>query len=149
MTRGIAIFLLPFGFVIAVMDAWMSIQSIVGILQPQSWPELIVGWLVGCVLTVVAVAAPALKVKNPHILLRLFWVVALVVDVGTSVVGAIWYGVMRNKPSVPVDFSQMYYDPRNAQRTLVFLAFVAILTGGCVVFGKILHQLSKKGDSGS
>ncbi len=143
MPRGLAIGLLPVGFVIAVIDAWMSIQSIVGMLQPKSVAELGVGWVVGCTLTVIAVSAPALKIDRWPFVLRLCWGLVLVFDVATSVVGAIWYGVMRHHPTVPVDFSRMHYDPGNAQRTGVFIAFVLILAGGCVLFGKVLHRLSQ------
>lgn len=144
MPRGLAIGLLPIGFAIAVIDAWMSIQSIVGMLKPQSLVELIVGGLVGCALTVIAVSAPVLKMDQWNAFLRFCWTLVLLVDIGTSIIGAIWYGVMRKKPNVPVDFSQMHYDPGNVQRTAVFLAFVLLLAGGCVLFGKVLHRLSQR-----
>lgn len=68
----------------------------------------------------------------------------LSIDIGTSILGAIWYGVMRNSINSKIVISEIGLDLNNSLETAVYFAFVFIVAYCCVKFGQALNQLNKR-----
>lgn len=141
--RG-AVFWLVVGSIISVIDGWLSIQSMFGILAPSHALSLIAAVIVGICLTTIAVCAPIIRDNTTAPVLRLVWFIVLSIDIGTSILGAIWYGVMSNPLNSRIVFSEIEYDPGNWLETAVFFAFVLIVAGCCFKFGQALNVLNRK-----
>ncbi|MGQ0778131.1 MAG: hypothetical protein ACT4NY_27590 [Pseudonocardiales bacterium] len=137
-------FWLMFGGIIAVIDCWLSIQSMFGILHPFDFLSYSVAIIVGISLTAIAVLAPIIRDHTTAPIWKFLWFIVLLVDIGTSILGAIWYGVMRNPINSKIDISEIGYDPNNSPETAVYIAFVLIVAYCCVKFGQALNRLNKR-----
>ena len=141
-TRGFAWGYLPFGFVLSVTDAWLSIQSIAGALGGSAF-DYVAASVLGLFLTGFAVFLPALRHAFRSALWGPLWLLFTVADMGTSVLGGIWYGAM-DKPFIePIDFSRINYVPANWQNTLLYVTFVILVQAACVTFGYAILTLSQ------
>ncbi|XVU28770.1 hypothetical protein ACQPZJ_17445 [Actinoplanes sp. CA-054009] len=133
---------LPVGFVLSVTDAWLSIQSIAGSIRADDAAGYVVASVVGLALTGFAVFLPVLKQAFRSIPWGLLWFVLTVGDIGTSVLGGIWYGAMHRGFSDPIILSDIHYQPANWQATLVYTVFVLVVQSVCVAFGYAILSLS-------
>ncbi|MFC3737345.1 hypothetical protein ACFOS3_09780 [Paractinoplanes deccanensis] len=135
--------ILPFGFVLSVIDAWFSIQSIAGSIGAEDAPDYVVASVVGLFLTGFAVFLPVLKQAFRSVLWGLLWFLMTVGDVGTSIFGAIWYGAMHHDFREPIMFASIHYQPSNWQATAVYIVFVVTVQACCVAFGYAILALSR------
>ena len=141
MSRGWAFgWLLP-GFVISVIDAWLSVQSMVGILQPRNILAFAAAIVLGMALTAFAVLSPIWTSEDSPMLLHGLKYLLVVIDVGTSVIGAIWYGLMGEPLNRTVHFEEMVFDPSNWFATALIVAFVIIVAWCCHMFGCAMKAL--------
>lgn len=129
---------LMIGFPISIIGTWLSIQSIFGILAPSDLLSFIVTVVVGVSLTAIAVMAPVVRASTTAPTWRLPWFVILLINIGTSILGTIWYGVMKNPLDSRIVLSEIRYDPGNWLETGTFLAFVLIVAGCCYRYGQAL-----------
>jgi hypothetical protein len=132
------------GFPIAVVDAWLSVQAMFGLIHPANGLGYLVAISSGIALTVFAVYVPIVRGSRPSIILVVVWLVALGIDILTSIIGAIWYGVLGKPLGSAVDFSAVYFEPANWLETLLFVGFVLALAFFCVKFGQALNALNEK-----
>jgi hypothetical protein len=144
MQRSTAVWVVPFGFTVSVVDAWFSIQSIAGVIKADDPLGLTVACVVGLSLTGFAVFLPVLRDAFHSLPWGLLWFVLTVVDLGTSVAGAIWYGVMDKPFTEPINLGKIAYNPDKLASTLIWLAFVILIAVACVVLGHAILALSRK-----
>lgn len=144
MNEGVVFLWLVVGGIIAIIDCWLSIQSMFGLLSPSDFLSFTVAITMGFSLTAIAVLAPIIRDHTTALIWRFLWLIALLIDIGTSILGAIWYGVMRNPINSKIVFSEIGYDPNNSLETSVYFAFVLIVAYCCVKFGQALNQLNKR-----
>jgi hypothetical protein len=132
------------GFPISVVDAWLSIQSTAGMMHAIDPVTYVMAALVGLSLTGFAVFLPTLKQGHDSVAFSAFWFTLTLIDVGTSVVGTIWYGMLHQPFTQPVDFSLLRFVPGNWLMTLLFVAFVVLVAWCCVMFGKAIQSRKSK-----
>ncbi|MEU4237551.1 hypothetical protein [Actinoplanes sp. NPDC026619] len=135
--------ILPVGFVLSVIDAWFSIQSIAGAIKADDPADYIVASVMGLFLTGFAVFLPVLKEAFRSAIWGAIWFVLTVADIGTSVMGAIWYGAMGHKFRDPIVLGAIHYTPANWQATVIYIGFVIFVQAWCVAFGYAILALSK------
>ncbi|MBM2616013.1 hypothetical protein JIG36_10640 [Actinoplanes sp. LDG1-06] len=145
MSRSSAAFWVVFGFLISIVDAWLSIQSMAGMMHAVTVMGYVFAAIVGVALTAFAVLLPIMMAahRNAPVLLVCVWVVLTVADVGTSVVGVIWYVRLGHPLTVPVDLTELHYAPANWMTTLGYIASVLIVAWCCAQFGRALLALRK------
>jgi hypothetical protein len=134
--------LLP-GIFISVFDAWLSVQSMVGIMQPRNPLGFAAAIIFGTALTAFAVVSPLWAGRTDSVSLRVLRYFLLSVDIATSVVGALWYGMMHGNLRETVDFSRMEFDFANWFPTLVFVAVVLLVAWVCHMLGRALWSLNE------
>lgn len=146
MTVNAAIGWLIPGFAITVVDAWLSIQSLTGIMQPRNPLAVIAAGLLGAALTVFAVISPVWGelIKRPAV--QVVRYLLLAADIATSIVGAVWYGVLGHKLDEPVDFHLMHFDLSNWFVTSLFVAVVVGVAFVCHKFGKAMKRVAEYRD---
>jgi hypothetical protein len=127
--------------VVSVIDAWLSMQSMVGIIQPKNALAFLAAVLLGMSLTAFAVLSPLWTTAESPIFLHVIKVAIVVIDVGTSIIGAIWYGLMGQPLDRTVHFEEMHYDPSNWFATALIIAFVVIVAWICHMFGLAMKTL--------
>ena len=132
------------GIPIAVVDGWLSVQSLFGLISPVNIFGYLVAISMGVLLTVFAVYVPILRGERTSPALVLIWVGAFSVDMITSIVGAIWYGVLQNPLNSTIDVSELTFEPANWSVTLLFVAFVLIVAFCCFKFGQALNELNRR-----
>lgn len=137
------VFWLVVGLIISVIDCWLSVQSMFGVLAPSNALSTIVAVLMGISLTAIAVLAPIFKDNTAGLEYRILWLVILLADIGTSILGAIWYGIMGKSLNSKIVFSEITYDPGNWFVTVVFVVFVLVVAGCCFKFGQALNLLNR------
>ncbi|MBU2671054.1 hypothetical protein KOI35_46915 [Actinoplanes bogorensis] len=141
MSRGSAFaWLLP-GFVVSVIDAWLSMQSMVGIIQPKNILAFVAAVLLGMALTAFAVLSPLWTTEYSPVFLHLIKYLLVIVDVGTSIIGAIWYGLMGQPLNRTVHFEEMHWAPSNWFATTLIVGFVVIVAWFCHMFGLAMRTL--------
>ncbi|MHA6783542.1 hypothetical protein ACVGOW_21515 [Pseudonocardia saturnea] len=69
-----------FGLPIAMIDAWLSVQSMFGLVNPTNFLGYLVAVLSGIALTALAVYVPVLRAGGRRPLLILLWILALTTD---------------------------------------------------------------------
>jgi hypothetical protein len=138
MTLDTAIIWLVPGFAITAIDAWLSIQSLTGIMQPKNPLAVVVAGLLGAFLTILAVISPiwGAAIRKTHV--KLVRYTLLVFDIATSIVGAIWYGALGHKLNEAVDFHKIKFVPANWFVTCLFIAVVLLVAFVCHMFGKAM-----------
>ncbi len=139
MTRRAAVIWLIPGLTISVIDCWLSIQSMFGIVNPTNAIGVTVAAGIGFGLTAFAVLAPIAR-GNSVGLLALWWIL-VVIDVGTSVLGAIWYGLLHHGLHSRIVLSGLRFDPTNWLATAVFVGFVLLVAWCCAQLGRALKAL--------
>ncbi|MFI5911294.1 hypothetical protein [Dactylosporangium sp. NPDC051541] len=144
MRHGAAIGWLVPGFVISIIDAFLSIQSMVGIMQPKNLIGMAAAIVVGMSLTVFAVLSPLWASNTTSGAMHGVRYTLLAVDIGTSVIGAIWYGVMGRPLDTTVHFAEIKFQPANWLVTLAFIAFVLIVAWCCHMFGRAMHTIRSR-----
>lgn len=132
------------GFFLSIIDAWLSVQSIFGLINPSNFLGYAAAVTVGACLTLFAIYVPIVRASNPSPLFAALWGVAFLIDIATSVIGAIWYGVLNQPLNSRIDLSMITFAPSNWQATLIFVAFVLIVAGCCYKFGQALNALNQR-----
>jgi hypothetical protein len=143
MNRKVAIFWIPPGFIIVIIDAWLSIQSMAGIMHAVNIMGYVLAVIVGISLTTFSVFYPILKKDKPSLLLLASWTFLMAADIGTSVVGAIWYVQLGNPLTKPVNLALLSFEPANFLTTLGYVLSVLVIAWCCVMFGKALNALRR------
>jgi hypothetical protein len=144
MRSSTALFLMIAGFPIAVVDLWLSLQSMVGIMKPVGGIDWLFVGIVSFAMTAIAIAHPIVSEISSSFLFKALWFVALLFDVTTSLVGTIWYLVLKSPYSEPVNFSKLTIDWGNSVPTAAYFAVVILIALGCVAFGKALSYFLKR-----
>lgn len=144
MSKPWALVWVPFGFVVSIIDAWLSVQSLFGIMNPNNALGYTGAAVVGISLTGFAIYAPIVLEARRSSAFLIAWMTLCVLDIGTSIVGAMWYGLMAQPLNAPIQFSYIEFAPGNWVQTLGYIAFVLIVAGVCVQFGRALKLLMKK-----
>jgi hypothetical protein len=138
MSKTLATCLIIIGFVVAAIDAWLSIQSTIGLMSPQN----AIGWaaaiVVGIAMTVLAVMTPILKDQSLGLFWKAVWIVMTIGDIVTSIIGTIWYGALSHPITESVKFDELSFDFGNTLTTLLHVAFVVLLFLACLALGKAL-----------
>lgn len=129
------------GFTFAVIDAWLSMQAMFGILNPQNPIQWLVAVVIGLLFTLFAVLSEPLELRESWAGL-LFWLAILAIDVATSVLCAIWYGLLGHSFSQRIDLSQIVFDVGNWHATSVYVVFVIITAAMCIQFGRAIKRLN-------
>lgn len=142
MTRGTAVAVLPFGLTISAIDAWFSIQSIAGAIRANNFLGYLVAIIMGVALTAFAVFLPVLKNAFRSVPWGLLWFFLTVIDLGSSALGAIWYGTLHHPFKDSIQIHQIRYDPGNWLNSAIYLGFVALIAVICVAFGYAIAALS-------
>lgn len=132
------------GFPIAVVDAWLSVLAMFGLIEPTNAVEWLVAVTAGIAMTAYAIYVPIVRGSRTSPLLVLVWLLALGIDLVTSVIGVIWYGVLGEPLGSAVDFSEIYWEPSNWLVTSLFVGFVLALAAFCVKFGQALNALNRR-----
>jgi hypothetical protein len=138
--RILAVGFLPLGILLTLADAWLSMQSVVGILGIGTL-NLIVGIVVGGGLSAFLVFAALVGMSETGIAMKALWGVFLIVDLSTSLTGAIWYGALRSPYTEPIDFSKLTVAPEAVPRLVIFSIFTAIVTISAILLGKTARFL--------
>jgi len=139
-TKSAVFWLLP-GFAISIIDIFLSIQSMVGILQAKTVIGYLAAVVVGTSLTLFAITSPVWGRTISSANLQAVRYLLLGIDIGTSVVGAIWYGLMRQPITSKIHLEKMHFDPSNTLATAGFIAFVLIVAWVCHQFGRAMATL--------
>jgi hypothetical protein len=84
-----AVLWLVAGCIIAVIDAWLSILSMFGILSPSNALSFAAAIIVGFSFTTIAVCAPIVIENTTAVTVQFAWFVIPLFDIGTSMLGAI------------------------------------------------------------
>lgn len=141
--RAVVIWLVA-GFPISVIDAWLSVQSMFGLLSPTHAIGYLVAIGAGICLTVFAVYVPIVRGQRTSPVLVLIWVVAFTVDVLTSILGVIWYGAIGEPLNVPINVSELHFEPANTVATITVVGFVLVVAVCCIKFGQALNELNRR-----
>jgi hypothetical protein len=134
-SRSVAVFSIAIGIPLAAIDAWLSMQSLIGIMNPESAFGFFVASGVGLLLTAIAIVAPIVDEAIDSGFARFVWWMMLTFDIATSCVGTIWYAQLGNDLTDPVDFSQIHFAPGNALSTLLYIFFVLTIAALCYWLG--------------
>jgi hypothetical protein len=133
-------FWLVAGIPLALVDAWLSIQSMAGVFNPANPIGTAAAVVTGVAMTLIAVVLPMHLARNNSLLLRLFWVFVGVADLASSILGMLWYGVMRKPLKEQIDFHKMHFKPEKSGLTAVSIGFVLLLLFGCIQLGRALDH---------
>jgi hypothetical protein len=143
MSRTAALVWIPFGFIVSIIDCWLSIQSMFGMMNPANFMGYSAAVVVGVALTAFAIGAPIVRQAHSSVVFLFCWLLLVILDIGTSVIGAIWYGLLKHPLNSRIDIAGLRFDPGNWMNTAAFVAFVLIVAWCCVRFGKALKTLSQ------
>jgi hypothetical protein len=127
-----------------VLDAWLSIQSVVGIMHAINPLAYGLAATFGIALTIFAICLPILREGRKSRGYLFLWLILTAFDLGTSSVGAIWYGMMHNPMTEPVHLSELQFDFDNWLETGFYIGGVLLVAWACVMFGKALNARRKK-----
>ncbi len=142
MSERLAVFILVLGVPLSVIDAWLSVQSIAGLMAPAN----LLGWtatvILGLGLTSFAILTPMFReaFRWGGVSLAV-WILVIAGDVGTSCVGAVWYGQLGHSVHEPIDISAIAFDISNFGQTLGYVGFVVIVGTACLMLGEALKIL--------
>lgn len=132
------------GFPFVCIDAWLSIQSVFGIFDAVNPLGYTLAALAGAVLTGLSVYGPILYRERITFLAVALWLIALAIDVASSILGAIWYVVIGQPLNSWINFAELRYEPANTSATVVAALVVLAVALACVMFGKALRALEKR-----
>ena len=169
MRREIAIGCIVAGIPIAIIDAWLSMQAMFGILDPRNFLSYTVAIFGGIFFTAFLVLSEASgkrkewfgnaskKLKEIIIMLVLIsidkvtrimrWLVLFSVDTGTSILCAIWYGLLGNPFNRRIEVDQIKFDPNNWPLTSIYVVFVIVSLGCCILLGRAFESMLEKENS--
>ncbi|MFC5008267.1 hypothetical protein ACFPIJ_61950 [Dactylosporangium cerinum] len=138
--RNVAIGLLPPCVVLATIDAWFSMQTMVGLLGPRAL-DLVAGVVLALVLTLAAVLGQLVKDDYRTWSFRIVLGLLLLVDFATSLAGAIWYGAMRQDFSSPIVLNDLRVTEDTLVSAVLFGTFTVLVTLGGVQLGRSINVL--------
>lgn len=95
----------------------------------------------GLMITGMAVSTKAIFSDKGSCVLKIIWLVATVIDLYTTIVGTIFYVIMQMPLSYKVDFSLMYFDPKNFFPTLLAFGISGLITGSSIVVLYVVERL--------
>jgi hypothetical protein len=132
------------GVPIAIVDGWLSVQSMFGLIAPSNFLRSLVAVTMGIGLTIFAIYVPILRGSRSSPIFVMLWIGSFSIDLITSVIGVIWYGALGEPLNSNIDFSVIKFDPSNWLVTLTFIAFVLLVAGCCFKFGQALNELGQR-----
>lgn len=135
-----AIFWVVFGLPLVILDAWLSVQAMFGLLNPHNpimWAATI---LVGLFFTVFVVGAETAGMRRS--MFGLFvWVIIFLIDMGTSMLCVVWYGQLHHSFKNRIILSDLRFAPGNWLFTLIYIILVIIALGACIQLGRAFKVL--------
>lgn len=151
MSRGFAIGCIVAGAPIAVIDAWLSMQAMFGILDPRNFLSYAVAIFGGMFFTAFIVLSEAFGKRRDwfaHIGRKFpgfaIWLTLFLVDTGTSILCAIWYGLLGYSFNTRIEISELTYKPGNWPLTSIYIAFVVVSLGCCILLGRAFETMLEK-----
>lgn len=124
-------FLLLFVGLAVVADALLSGFTLMASFQANNILSQILVFSAGCIITGFVVFTKEILVSN-SLMLKLVWLVSVIVDAYTTFVGVIFYMIMGEDLSNPIEFSAIQYDPSNWPKTIIVFSLTFIVTGASV-----------------
>jgi hypothetical protein len=134
------------GLPITLLDAWLSMQAMFGLLAPRNPVMWVTAVVVGVFFTAFAVMAETLGMRR-RLPGKLLWAVIFAVDMATSVLCAVWYGQLHHSFKSRIMVSQIHFVPGNWVFTFIYLMLVVIAAGGCIQLGRAFETLLKKSET--
>jgi hypothetical protein len=131
------------GVPVAIIDAWLSMQAMFGILDPRNFLSYTVAVVSGMFFTTFAVLSETFGMRK-NILGLLAWVVLFIVDMSTSVLCAVWYGLFGHPFSQRIQISRIRFDPSHWPLTSIYIAFVVLAALGCIQLGRAFETLLER-----
>jgi hypothetical protein len=147
MSRKSAVIWAIGGVPVAAIDAWLSMQAMFGILNPRNFLGFAVAFAAGIFFTAFAVLSETFGMRRKPFGF-LAWTLILVVDMGTSILCAIWYGQFGNPFSRRIQISEIRFDPDNWIYSGIYIAFVVAFAWGCIQLGRAFETLLNSARSG-
>ncbi|MEV0313561.1 hypothetical protein [Nonomuraea fuscirosea] len=114
-----------------------------GIIGTEHLLNYVVATIVGMSLTVFAVFLPVLKAVFRSVPWGTLWLLLTLIDLASSALGGIWYGVIGHPFTDPILFDQIYFEPSNWLETVIYLGFVSLIAVACVACGHAIAALSR------
>jgi hypothetical protein len=141
-SRQAALFFLPLGFVCGAIDAWLSIQSLVGLTNPKGVLGYLTATIAGLALSGFAAFLPFIRSAFRSLLNTALYLVVLSVDVLTSIAGAIWYGALGHTFKTPIDLREIEISSGGWPSMAVYVIFVLVLTWLTYRFGQAIVTIT-------
>ncbi|MDV7989306.1 hypothetical protein [Rhodococcus sp. IEGM 1374] len=142
MTKNVAFVWIFLGMPIAVLDAWLSMQSLFGIVGPKNLLGYFMVGSLGVAFTAFAVLGSALPSVRENLFFLLIWLAIFLVDVVTSVFGGIWYIQFAKPLNSQIRIESIEFDITNWASTSVILVIIALAAWGCIKMGEAARVLT-------
>jgi len=143
MSRRSAAFWVILGVPISILDAWLSMQAMVGILNPGNLVGYATAAVSGMFFTSFAILSEVLSMRKTTFGM-LSWLLIFLFDIATSTLCAIWYGLLKHPFSQRIRLSEIHYDPGNWALTVIYVGVVILAAWGCIQLGRAFDLLLER-----
>lgn len=132
--------LLVFTAIGTLVDGMASGLILLSMIQSNNFLGQLLAFAGGAIITGAAVTTRVIFYPGTPKILRYVWIVAVIIDVYSTVIGTIYYGVLGFPLGTVVDFSLIQINSYNVVSIALALGLAFIITGSSLIS---LHILEK------